>query len=139
MLNERFEQRVRFDEVDSLGIVWHGHYVKYLEDGREAWGRKYGLTYLGMYYGEGYAVPMVDLQMQFKKPLAYESTFVIETEYVPCDAAKLILKYTLYNEQNEIVLTAKSIQVFVSKEGNELQLSCPEFYREWKKKWELLT
>lgn len=49
MLTERFEQRVRFDEVDSLGIVWHGHYVKYLEDGREAWGRKYGLTYLGMY------------------------------------------------------------------------------------------
>lgn len=139
MLNERFEQRVRFDEVDSLGIVWHGHYVKYLEDGREAWGRKYGLTYLGMYYGEGYAVPMVDLQMQFKKPLAYESCFVIETEYVPCDSAKLILKYTLYNEQNEIVLTAQSIQVFVSKDGNELQLSCPEFYREWKKKWAVLT
>lgn len=135
MLIERFEQRVRFDEVDTLGIVWHGHYVKYLEDGREAWGRKFGLTYFGMYYGEGYAVPMVDIQMQYKRPLKYEDTFVVETEYVPCEAAKLILKYRIFNQHNELILTAQSIQVFVSKEGNELQLATPEFYNAWKIKW----
>ena len=26
---------VRFSEVDSMQIVWHGHYVKYMEEGRE--------------------------------------------------------------------------------------------------------
>ncbi len=29
--------RVRFSEVDSLRIVWHGNYLKYFEDGRDAW------------------------------------------------------------------------------------------------------
>ena len=48
-LTERITTRVRFDEVDALGIVWHGNYVKYLEDGREAWGRKYGIPYMTIY------------------------------------------------------------------------------------------
>ena len=34
---------IRFNEVDALGIVWHGNYVKYFEDGREAFGEKFDL------------------------------------------------------------------------------------------------
>ena len=37
---------VRFSEVDSLQIVWHGHYIEYMEEAREAFGKKYGLSYL---------------------------------------------------------------------------------------------
>ena len=33
------EVRVRFTETDPLGIVWHGNYIQYFEDGREAFGR----------------------------------------------------------------------------------------------------
>ena len=40
------EVLVRFNEVDSMSIVWHGNYVKYLEDGREDFGQKFGLSYL---------------------------------------------------------------------------------------------
>lgn len=39
--------RVRFSEVDSMQIVWHGEYVRYFEDGREAFGREFaGLGYM---------------------------------------------------------------------------------------------
>ena len=39
--------RVRFSEVDSMQIVWHGEYVRYFEDGREACGRECaGLGYM---------------------------------------------------------------------------------------------
>ena len=27
--------RVRFSETDPVGVVWHGNYVKYLEDAKE--------------------------------------------------------------------------------------------------------
>ncbi|MGQ3013960.1 MAG: acyl-CoA thioesterase [Flavobacteriales bacterium] len=137
MLKENYTQRVRFDEVDALGIVWHGHYVKYLEDGREAWGRKYGLTYMGMYHTEGFAVPVVDLKMKYKRPLKYEEHFTIETCYVPCDAAKLILRYRILNAQNEEVMEAESTQVFLSKAG-ELQLSAPDFFEAWKQRMGLI-
>jgi len=40
------EIRVRFAETDPLGIVWHGNYIQYFEDGREAFGRHHGIAYL---------------------------------------------------------------------------------------------
>ena len=32
------DRRVRFEEVDALGMVWHGRYPSYFEDGRIAFG-----------------------------------------------------------------------------------------------------
>ena len=32
---------VRFSEVDSMNVVWHGSYMLYFEDAREEFGRKY--------------------------------------------------------------------------------------------------
>ncbi len=37
-LTNRTTFRVRFSEIDSMQIVWHGEYVRYFEDGREAFG-----------------------------------------------------------------------------------------------------
>ena len=36
--------RVRFNETDVLGVVWHGNYIKFFEDGREAFGREHGIS-----------------------------------------------------------------------------------------------
>ena len=63
-LTNRTTFRVRFSEIDSMQIVWHGEYVRYFEDGREAFGKQYGLDYMSI-YREGYMVPIVDLTCQF--------------------------------------------------------------------------
>lgn len=137
ILSERIKVRVRFDEVDALGIVWHGNYVKYLEDGREAWGRKYGIPYMTIYHQHGFAVPLVKLNIDYKRQLKYEEEFWVETRFVDCEAAKIQLSYTLFNEANEVVLTAESTQVFLTKEG-ELQLTMPAFFSKWKKNNQLI-
>ena len=49
MFTNKTEVPIRFSEVDSLRVVWHGHYIKFFEDGREAFGREHGLTYLDVY------------------------------------------------------------------------------------------
>lgn len=43
-LTDRTTIKVRFSEIDSMQIVWHGEYVRYFEDGREAFGKRYGLV-----------------------------------------------------------------------------------------------
>ena len=69
-LTDRTTIKVRFSEIDSMQIVWHGEYVRYFEDGREAFGKRYGLDYMSI-YREGYVVPIVDLTCQFKQPLSF--------------------------------------------------------------------
>jgi acyl-CoA thioester hydrolase len=136
-LVERTEFSVRFSEVDSIGIVWHGHYLKYFEDGREGFGRKYDLDYLDV-YKTGFITPLVNINCDFKRPLRYGEKAIVETRYVDTEAAKIILDYTIFrSSNNEIVATGQTTQVFLNSKG-ELYLNFPPFYEDWKKKWGLL-
>jgi acyl-CoA thioester hydrolase len=60
------EIRVRFNEADPLGIVWHGHYIRYFEDGREDFGSRFGIGYLDV-YNKGFVLPVVNVDCSFKK------------------------------------------------------------------------
>ncbi|MBC7423976.1 MAG: acyl-CoA thioesterase [Ferruginibacter sp.] len=132
-LNSKTTILVRFNEADPLGIVWHGHYIRYFEDGREAFGNIHGLGYLEV-YKQGFVIPIVSVQCDFKKPLRYGDSVIVETTYMPCEAAKMKFNYRLYNAAtNELVATGSSIQVFLDKGSSMLQLINPPFFEEWKR------
>ncbi len=127
--------KVRFSEVDSMHIVWHGEYVRYFEDGREAFGREYpGLGYMDI-YNSGYTAPMVDMTLQYKKSLRYGDSVIVETRFIDNKAAKICFEYILRRESDgEIVATGTSVQVFCDQQG-DLQLLAPEFFNKWKSQW----
>ena len=136
-LTDKTEITVRFGEVDSMGIVWHGNYVKYIEEGRESFGRKFGISYLDIYAQE-LMVPIVNINIDFKKTVKYGDTIIIETEYLDQDAAKIQFKYKLYRKSdNELVATAESTQVFINT-NHEMILYTPQFIVDWKRKMGLL-
>lgn len=130
--------RVRFVETDPLGIVWHGNYIQYFEDGRESFGRKHGISYLDQ-KEHGYATPIVKSSTDHKRPLRYGDVATVKTIYVDSQAAKIVFRYEIYNQNNELVCTGETVQVFVDNVGNgELSLNIPEFFMNWKKKVGLL-
>ncbi|MBQ0152965.1 MAG: acyl-CoA thioesterase [Chryseobacterium sp.] len=129
------EIRVRFNETDPLGIVWHGNYITYFEDGREAFGRKHGLTYLDI-QNAGFVTPIVKSTCEHFLPLKYGETFRIETTFINSRSAKLIYQYRLYNNENKLVCSGETIQVFLDSDNN-LCLYNPEFFQAWKNKMEL--
>jgi acyl-CoA thioester hydrolase len=133
-LSEKIEVNVRFNEADPLGIVWHGHYIRYFEDGREAFGNKYGVGYLD-FYRQNIIIPVVHIECSYKRSLRYGEKVIVETNFFPSDAAKLKFEYKLYNTtKGELVATGSSVQVFLDKETSVLQLTNPSFFEEWKRK-----
>ncbi len=133
-LSGKIEINVRFNEADPLGIVWDGHYIRYFEDGREAFGNAYGIGYLD-FYRNGIIIPIVSIQCDFKRSLKYGEKVIVETIYKPCEAAKLKFEYRLFNSTtHQLVATGASVQVFLSRETSVLQLTNPPFFEEWKKK-----
>lgn len=128
--------RIRFNETDPLGIVWHGNYITYFEDGREDFGNKHGISYLDV-RANGYSTPIVESSSKHKLPLGYGDTATIETTFEDCPAAKMIFSYKIFNQQGKLVCTGKTVQVFLDK-NNELSLNIPEFFKTWKKKVGLL-
>lgn len=136
-LIHRTEIIIRFSEVDSMGIVWHGNYAKFFEDGREAFGKAHGLSYLDVYANK-HLTPLVKLDFAYKTPLEYGDSAIIETRYIDHEAAKIHFEYTIFNKKNnQVAATGESIQVFLNLD-RELVLICPDFFLEWKRKMGLL-
>ncbi|MCC6599529.1 MAG: acyl-CoA thioesterase [Crocinitomicaceae bacterium] len=132
MLSCKTEIKVRFNEADPLGIVWHGHYIRYFEDGREDFGNRHGLSYLD-FYRNGLVVPIVDVSCKFKLPLKYGDRVIVETTFLPCLAAKLKFSYRIFKkDDHRLVATGYSEQVFVDRETFVLHLSNPSFFEKWK-------
>ena len=136
-LTDRTEVKVRFGEVDSMGIVWHGNYVKYIEEGRESFGHKYGISYLDIYANDVMA-PVVHMDIDFKKQVEYGDQLIVETTYREAAAAKIVFEYRIFRKSdNALVATAKTVQVFIDQK-REMLLYPPEFVIEWKRKVGLL-
>src|SRR5688500_3013557 len=125
VLSESAEVLIRFSEADPLGIVWHGHFIRYFEDGREAFGAAYGLRYLDL-YRQNIVIPIIHIDCNYRRILRYGHTIRLETTYVDCAAAKLLFDYTITDiSTGERVATGNSVQVFMHRENLELMLTIP--------------
>ncbi|NMM47866.1 acyl-CoA thioesterase [Marinigracilibium pacificum] len=127
------EINIRFSEVDSMGVVWHGNHVKYFEDGREAFGKKFGLEYMSV-YRKGYFMPIVSINCDYKQPITYEQTIIVRTKYIPHRASKIIFEYTLISKKTgDVLAIGQTTQVFIDQ-NRDLQLITPPFFEDWKAK-----
>lgn len=125
------EIEIRFSEVDMMQVVWHGAYALYFEDAREAFGAKYGLSYMG-YVDHGYFAPIVEQTIQYKKPIRYGMKPRIDIIYRPTEAAKIVFDYEIVDTSDgSLIATGHSVQVFMDMQYN-LVWENPEFYLEWK-------
>jgi len=117
------EVRVRFTETDPLGIVWHGNYIQYFEDGREAFGRHHGISYLDQ-KEENFSTPIVESNCEHKLPLSYGDIAKIKTTYVDSEAAKMVFKYEIFNPTGQLVCKGKTVQVFVELDRSDGFAEC---------------
>ncbi|KQS27730.1 thioesterase family protein [Dyadobacter sp. Leaf189] len=134
MIASEIEIDIRFSETDAMGVVWHGNYLKFFEDGREAFGKTYGLEYLTI-FNKGYFTPIVKSEIDHKAPVYYGQAIKVVTRYVPVKSAKIQFEYEVINlTTGELCAIGKTMQVFLDKETRTLELITPAFYQEWKVK-----
>ena len=127
---------IRFSEVDSMNVVWHGSYMLYFEDARELFGEKFGLTYMG-YFDHGFYAPLVEMTFQWKKPIKYGMHPRIDIIYRPTQAAKVVFDYEIHDTEDEsLIATGHSVQVFMDT-NYQLVLYSPEFYVQWQERWQV--
>ena len=127
------ERRVRFEEIDLLGMVWHGRYASYFEDGRIAFGDRYGLTYQTFISHQTMA-PVVQMHFDYKSPLRFDETFRITTRLHWSEAARLNFSYVLEKNDTTMVATGYTVQLLTEPDGTVLLL-VPGWMRDFREKW----
>jgi len=113
-----------FFDIDMMDIVWHGHYVKYLELARCALLERFDYGYLRM-RESGYGWPIVDLRLKYSRPAVFGQPLKVRAEIVEWEN-RLKIDYLIRDAATGAkVNTASSIQVAVDLATREMQYVCP--------------
>jgi acyl-CoA thioester hydrolase len=116
--------RVPFHDVDSVRIVWHGHYAKYFELARCALLDSFGYGYQAM-VDSGYIWPVIDLQQRFIKPARFDQHLLARATLEEWEH-RLKLSYLVTDAASGEVLTrGTTVQVAVEISSGEMQLVSP--------------
>lgn len=113
-----------FHDIDPMLVVWHGHYVRYIEIARCALLARFDYDYPQM-EASGYLWPVVDMRLKYVRPLRYGQRVKIHAEIVEWEN-RLKIEYRLNDvATGEKLTTAYTIQVAVDARSNEMQFVCP--------------
>jgi acyl-CoA thioester hydrolase len=124
VLHCEIELSVPFFDVDSMHVVWHGHYVKYLEIARCALLEQLGHTYAQMKQS-GYAWPVIDLQLRYVQAARFGQLVCVRADLVEW-RNRLKINYLISDAQTGERLTrASTVQVAVNLDDGMLQLVSP--------------
>ena len=126
-------RRVRFEETDPLGIVWHGNYASYFEDGRMALGEKYGIGYFD-YYRNNVIAPIKKMHIDYQRPLKLMEDFTIEAILHWSDALRINHEFIIRDMSGVVTTTGYTVQVLLDL-SNNLLLVPPHFIKVFRDKW----
>src|SRR6202044_2748171 len=97
VLHVETEVLVPFFDIDAMDVVWHGHYVKYLELARCALLDKFGYGYAQM-RESGYGWPIVARRLKYGRPATFNQPLVVRAEIVEWEN-RLKMNYTIRDAQ----------------------------------------
>ena len=122
------DYEIPFFDVDSIKIMWHGNYVKYLEMARCAFLEKIGYTYDRM-IELGYGWPIVQLNLKYVKPAFFRQKIRVNlalVEYETC----MRIDYTIVDiASGKKLTTGSTTQVAVDLKTHEMQFQSPPCWR----------
>ncbi|MEX5684263.1 MULTISPECIES: thioesterase family protein [Pseudomonas] len=127
VLHADTEILVPFFDVDTMNVVWHGHYVKYLEVARCALLDRIGHNYDAM-VASGYAWPVIDLQLRYVRGAVFGQKLNVRANLVEWEN-RLKISYLISDlHTGERLTRASSVQVAVDMGSREMQLASPKVF-----------
>jgi len=124
MLKITTEISVPFHDVDAMGVVWHGRYVKYLEVARCLLLDSFDYGYENM-RDSGFAWPVVDMRIKYVKSLRMDQVILVDAEVIEWEN-RLKIKYLIRDKETGARISkAHTVQMAVDMSAEELCLESP--------------
>ena len=118
------EVLVAFHDVDLMAVVWHGHYLKYLEIARWPLMDRLGYGYEAM-VASGYLWPIIEVHVRYIRAAKFGDRLTVTASLVEWQN-RLAINYLIMNVKTRArVARARTVQVAVDGASGELQFVSP--------------
>lgn len=123
-ISSTIDVTVAFHDIDLLGVMWHGHYLKYLETARWALMDELDFGFAVM-AASGYSWPIVEMHVKYVQSARLGQRLRVRASLVEWQN-RLTVNYLITRaDNNERIARARSVQVAVDARTNALQFEMP--------------
>ncbi|WP_082234101.1 acyl-CoA thioesterase [Halobacillus massiliensis] len=131
MLINELSIKVRYQETDMMGVVYHANYLVWFEMGRTAL-----IEDLGFHYHEiekeGVFSPVVDVKATYKQPVRYGDDIAVKTWVKEYDGLRVTYGYEVTHTDGQIAVEGETKHVIV-KQDSFRPVSIRRSFPDWHK------
>ena len=103
--------------TDHAGVMWHGSYLNFLEEGRIDALDKVGLSYSKL-SKKGFEIPVISIQIRYKKSFIHGEKVLLTSQFKLENKIRLKCK-TLFLKSNEDIGAEAIIELVVVRKIND--------------------
>ncbi len=107
--------------TDHAGLMWHGSYFNFLEEGRIEALNKVGITYSKL-SKKGYEIPVISAKIKYKISFIHGERVLLITQFNLVNKIRLNCKTSFLKVNGDIGAEALLELVFVRKENDSIKL-----------------
>ncbi len=119
---------VRFNEIDAYNVAWHGHYVTWMEVGRNDLAGRFGLNVEDI-SAAGFLAPVVLLELKYLRSARFNEELRIRTSLRRMETATLEFNTTIIGADDKKCAVGRTVLSLVDR-GGTLQYSLPPAIKE---------
>ncbi len=99
--SHRTDVRVRYGEVDSMGVAYHAHYLVFFEMGRTEYLRSMGASYRA-FEDDGFMLVVVDVGVKYERPAHYDDVLTVHTWIAKAAGVRIRFEYTVWRDETRL-------------------------------------
>ncbi|MDR3232583.1 MAG: acyl-CoA thioesterase [Planctomycetaceae bacterium] len=107
--------RVRYQETDQMGVVYHANYFTYFEIGRTELSRKNGFAYKEI-EASGVLAAVIKAECSYHKPAKYDDLLTIKTTMKRITRVKIEYEHQIFRD-SELLVTGHITLAFLNRQG----------------------
>ena len=107
--------------TDHAGVMWHGSYFNFLEEGRIDALNKVGISYSKL-SKIGFEIPVISAQINYKMPFFHGETVLLESQFKFEKKIRLNCKTLFLKSNGDIGAVAVVVLVVVRRNNDSLKL-----------------
>lgn len=114
------EVRVRYQETDQMGVVYHANYLTWFEIGRTELMRKIGMPYAEFEKG-GLYLPVLKAYCVYKHAIRYDDLITVITRLEQLENVRLTFHYEVRKE-GKLYSSGYTEHAFINEKGRPVVL-----------------
>ena len=123
MIRYDYQFKVRYKDIDQMGVMYYSRYFEYYEAARTDMRRDLGLTYKKL-EEEGIMMPVVHSESDYMAGPGFDDHLSCITEVKEIHNSRMEIFYTIVNQNNpdKIINRGKTVHAFLKMNGKTTRM-----------------